>query len=142
MLDPVPIPKVVAIAELERASDPPDPGVVRAALTRPPHLVGCPLVPFLHVLGVMGHCLRGLFLQVGYEGRHFAFDRVRVVEGVSLLDAALAIAEDNTDQVEAWLASGVLASPTDAQARDWSNQGQTFEMVVVKPFVLIHRCDG
>ena len=57
--------------------------------------------------------------------------------GLELLDAALAVAQDNGTQVETWIREGKLQRPTTEQLAAWSeNLEQPFRAVVVKPFAL------
>ncbi|MBX3246743.1 MAG: DUF2288 family protein [Myxococcales bacterium] len=69
---------------------------------------------------------------------HFARDALFVVaEGVSLLDVAVAVAEDRSAEVGAWLEAGQLARPSAAQARAWADAGTArFVIAIVQPFVL------
>ncbi|MCB9598707.1 MAG: DUF2288 family protein [Sandaracinaceae bacterium] len=55
-----------------------------------------------------------------------------------LVDAALAIALNDTRTVSAWLDAGRLRRPTEEEPTAWAAQeGLTFDAVVVQPFVLI-----
>ena len=59
---------------------------------------------------------------------------------VNLLDAAVAVAEDNTADVKRWLEAGDMYRPTSAQITAWSKEdGVQFDSVIVQPFVLARR---
>jgi hypothetical protein len=69
---------------------------------------------------------------------HFAYDRVRVVNGTrSLLEVAVAVANDDAAMVKQLLDSSEFGTPTDEQVRGWVASNQLFEMVVIQPFVII-----
>ena len=71
---------------------------------------------------------------------HFSHGRLLLCgDGFSLLDAAIAIAEDQSGIVRARLDAGTLSRPTDDQAVAWHEAGATFRFLVVQPFVLIKR---
>lgn len=60
--------------------------------------------------------------------------------GVDLLDAAVAIAGDDTASVAAWLTQGALARPTDDEAARWDGEPDTtFEFLIVQPYVVAER---
>lgn len=57
---------------------------------------------------------------------------------LALVDAALAVAVDDTASVAQFLASGALRRPTDDEQRVWAESpGRTWIAIVVQPFVLI-----
>lgn len=74
---------------------------------------------------------------------HHAREALFVVDGqLDLIDAAIAVATDDRDPVAAWLASGLLARPTEEQADAWGAEreaGPRFVFVIVQPFVLVQR---
>jgi hypothetical protein len=60
-----------------------------------------------------------------------------VASELALLDAAVAVASDDKEQVEPWIASGQLARPTASQVEHFQRQkGLGFACVIVSPFVL------
>ena len=60
-----------------------------------------------------------------------------VAAEVALLDAAHAIASDDTSRVEAWIAAGQLYRPDLAQLEAWdADLDKPFTSVVVQPFAL------
>lgn len=75
--------------------------------------------------------------------RHFAGGTVLVVAGdQDLVEVALHMAEDQTEQIAALLNSGQLARVSDEQAREWLEQDRHLWTVVVKPWILVqHRAD-
>jgi len=63
-----------------------------------------------------------------------------VEDGLDLLDAAVAVAGDDTASVAAWLAVGRLRRPTDDEIAAWTEAPDTtFEFLIVQPFVLATR---
>lgn len=60
-----------------------------------------------------------------------------VVDGVSLVDAGEALAEDDTDTVEQWLSDGTLRRPTADQLETWDDDEPRFVALIVQPWVLI-----
>lgn len=71
---------------------------------------------------------------------HHENGAVFIVSGsVSLLDAAVAIAEDKTQFVKIWLDNGELARPTDKQVQQFEkNQFEKIcDFVIIQPYVLV-----
>lgn len=58
-------------------------------------------------------------------------------EQLSLLDAAMAVANDEHEQVQLWLASASLVPVSDEQAQTWHGEQAELWAVVVRPFVLV-----
>ncbi len=57
---------------------------------------------------------------------------------LALLDAALAVAADDSASVSGFLASGALRRPTDEELREWAaSPERTWIAIVVQPFVLV-----
>lgn len=72
--------------------------------------------------------------------RYFARGVVReVVPGEDLIAVGKAIIDNDTEQVQQWLARQVLTVPDDAQARRWVVDDPEFWALVVAPWVLIQR---
>ncbi len=70
--------------------------------------------------------------------RHFARgDVVKVALGTDLVEAALNMAENRTDVVQAWLADGRIARAQMSDAEDWHARKPLFWAVVVAPWVLV-----
>lgn len=60
-----------------------------------------------------------------------------VASELALLDAAVAVARDDKEQVEPWIISGQLARPTASQVEQFeSRSGLGLACVIVSPFVL------
>ncbi len=70
--------------------------------------------------------------------RHFARGVVVVVATrLDLLEVATAMVRDDREGVAAWLANGLVAQATDAQAHAWSLTAPELRAVVVAPWVLV-----
>lgn len=62
---------------------------------------------------------------------------ILVAEDLDLVDVAVAVAEDNKDQVSLWIAAGKLAKPTREQIDQWETQlGKPFRMLIAQPYIL------
>jgi len=74
-------------------------------------------------------------------GPHYERQALFLVSGgVDLLDAAVAVVEDDSASVAAWLAQGMLARPTDDEADAWADEPDTrFEFLIVQPYVVAVR---
>ena len=74
---------------------------------------------------------------------HYRRDALFIVDAsVTLLDAAVAVAEDDRERVSRWIDEGQIARPTPEQARAWeAEEGPRFLSVIVQPFVLAQRLD-
>lgn len=62
---------------------------------------------------------------------------VRVAADLDLIEAAMAVAEDDKDQVKPWLDKGLFGDVAPAQAQDWYDRGASLWTVVVAPWVLV-----
>lgn len=61
---------------------------------------------------------------------------------LDLAEVGVCLATDNGAQVQAWLASRLVAKPTAEQLESWNNEpSKSFRMLVVSPFVLIQEQD-
>lgn len=77
-------------------------------------------------------------LQWSELERHFARgDVIKVAIGTDLVDAALHVAENNTDVVQAWLSEGRIARAEMSDAEDWYSRKPQFWAVVVAPWVIV-----
>ena len=75
--------------------------------------------------------------------RFFAAGKLIVVApGFDLLQAAVAIARDDQEQVGAWIAQQTLAKVSDAQAGAWSAAQAQLWTVVVSPWILVQAADS
>lgn len=73
---------------------------------------------------VAPHFARGVLVLCGDE--------------LPLLDAAVALAQDDTAQVARWMASGAMRRAEDHDAQAFSDVEHTFRFVIVAPFVIAH----
>ena len=70
--------------------------------------------------------------------RFFAAGKaIHVSPDLDLVETALQISNDNSAQVQQWMATGQLAPVSDDQARFWIDTDATVWAVVVKPWVLV-----
>ncbi|PIE15966.1 MAG: hypothetical protein CSA66_07925 [Proteobacteria bacterium] len=69
---------------------------------------------------------------------HAARDVVFLVDrSVALLDAAVALASDDTGRVAAWIAAGALTRPGAGQLQRWEKHlDKRFDSVIVSPYIL------
>ncbi|NJM76933.1 MAG: DUF2288 domain-containing protein [Acaryochloridaceae cyanobacterium RU_4_10] len=70
---------------------------------------------------------------------HCQRDAVIVVdEALDLIDAGVAIAQDNVSQVQVWVEEQLLQKPTAHQLSLWNQSpSQRFSTLIVQPYVLI-----
>jgi hypothetical protein len=62
---------------------------------------------------------------------------------LDLLEVAVAVAQDDGEQVQQWMAEQQLNRPTADQAEAWRTEtGERFTTVIVQPHVLAQRDDG
>ena len=65
---------------------------------------------------------------------------VMVDAQLDLLDVAVAIGRDDGAQVQQWMAAQQLRRPTPTEVEAWSEEtGDGFTVVIVQPYVLVHR---
>jgi hypothetical protein len=68
---------------------------------------------------------------------HAADDRLFLVgDGLSLLDAGVALANDDSTVVQGWIESNQLTRPTEDQMRAWEAASPEFRFAIVSPYVL------
>ena len=72
-------------------------------------------------------------------GAHLARDAVIVVApSLDLLDVGVAVAENDTGRIDAWIRDGVVTKPTLEQLERWGRtEGEVAHALVVQPFVLV-----
>ena len=59
---------------------------------------------------------------------------------LDLLEVAVAVAEDDSQQVKGWMCAQQLSRPTTSQTEAWRQEkGEHFRVVIVQPFVLAQR---
>jgi hypothetical protein len=58
---------------------------------------------------------------------------------IDLVDVGMAIAQDQTQSVQHWIAEQVIAKPSEDQKRRWSESDSDlqFSALIVRPYVLI-----
>lgn len=57
---------------------------------------------------------------------------------LDLIKVAVAVAEDDSRQVESWIAAGQVGKPTREQLEDWEQLlDKTFRMLIAQPFILV-----
>ena len=56
---------------------------------------------------------------------------------LDLLEVAVQVAEDRTEQIRLWLDDGKITRPTSAQLKEWEMGETIFTCIIVHPFVLI-----
>jgi len=62
---------------------------------------------------------------------------VRVAFDLDLVDVAWEMSQDNHDQVNRWMESGLLGQVTDAEAIQWMTADAMMWCVVVRPWILV-----
>jgi hypothetical protein len=62
-----------------------------------------------------------------------------VDQSIDLLDVGMAIAQDQTQAVQHWIAEQVIAKPSEAQKSRWRSGSGDFQFsaLIVQPYVLI-----
>jgi hypothetical protein len=56
---------------------------------------------------------------------------------LDLLEVAVQVAEDRTEQIRMWLDNSKISRPTSAQLKEWEMGKNIFTCIIVHPFVLI-----
>ena len=63
---------------------------------------------------------------------------ILVAAGLELIEAAVAVADDDKDRVADWIATGRIGKPTADQLKLWESEPEKlFRMLIVQPFILI-----
>lgn len=86
-----------------------------------------------------GHRQLGEVARVGWRDLrpHAARGALFLVSQLDLVEAATAVAEDDTTAVQKWLSEGKLARPTADQHQAWEAEpDRPFDYLIVQPFVL------
>lgn len=70
---------------------------------------------------------------------HQQRDAIIMIAGeLDLIEAAVAVADDEKDKVEQWVAAGLVGKPDKEQVEAWeSDLDRPFRMLIVQPFILI-----
>jgi hypothetical protein len=56
---------------------------------------------------------------------------------LDLLEVAVQIAEDQTEQVRLWLNDGKITRPSSFRMKEWEAKNSIFTCVIVHPFILV-----
>ena len=62
---------------------------------------------------------------------------VHVSSKLDLIDAAESISKDDSETVQQWMQSGLIAAVSDEQARQWFDNDILVWSVVVRPWILV-----
>jgi hypothetical protein len=74
---------------------------------------------------------------------HYARGNVVCVgAGLDLVEVAVQLGLDNTEQFEAWIAAGDVAAVSDQQALSWFEANEELWAVVAAPWVLVQQSAG
>ncbi len=70
---------------------------------------------------------------------HAKRDALIVVTGaLDIVDAGVALAQNDVERVQQWIQSGLLTKPTAAELELWSiDSAARFETLIIAPFVLM-----
>jgi hypothetical protein len=70
--------------------------------------------------------------------KHYATGSVVAVDkGFDLIKVAIALNQDDTEQVKQWLAEGKMSDMSNQQAQSWYDQNSLVWALVLPPFVLV-----
>jgi hypothetical protein len=70
--------------------------------------------------------------------KHYATGSVIAVEpSFDLIKVAIALHQDDTEQVKQWLSDGMVSEVSDQQAQAWYDQNSLVWALVIPPFVLV-----
>ena len=62
---------------------------------------------------------------------------IRVGDALNLVEVAVQLGMDNTEQFQAWIAGGEIAPVSEAEAQAWFDSNPTLWAVVAAPWVLV-----
>lgn len=70
---------------------------------------------------------------------HLQRDAIILVSSkLDLIEAAVAVAEDDKSLVEEWIVSQLIGKPDEDQLASWENElDKPFRMLIVQPFILV-----
>ncbi len=72
--------------------------------------------------------------------RYFAAGTaIHVDESLDLVDVAVQMALDNSEELKNWMRDGMVKHVSDDLAREWTDSDRTLHAVVVNPWVLVQR---
>lgn len=78
--------------------------------------------------------------------RHASWEDIRphlirgvvfLVSGLALIDVGVALANDDGEQVTAWIESETIARPSPEVIAEWVKHKALFAALIVEPFVLV-----
>lgn len=72
------------------------------------------------------------YLKPHYEAGNLIY----IDPSLDLKTAGLAFAQDEKDQVKAWIRCGDVVEPCDQHAEHWENTKTRFNAMIVRPFIL------
>lgn len=79
--------------------------------------------------------------EVGWQDLRIHLQRdaiILVSADLDIVPVAVAVAEDDSRQVETWVTSGAIGKPSRQQLDDWEeNLEKRFRMLIVQPFILV-----
>ena len=76
-------------------------------------------------------------LEIYYAGGNV----ISVSPELDLIDVALVINKDNSEQLKAWTEQGLVDAVTNEQAKQYADTQATIWAVVIKPWILIQATD-
>jgi len=63
---------------------------------------------------------------------------ITLAADLDLISVAVAVAEDDSHKIEAWIATGSLGKPSETQLKGWEqDQEKKFQMLIVQPYILV-----
>ena len=63
---------------------------------------------------------------------------ILVNDSLDLAEAALKVAEDDSEAIAQWISDGKIGKPTETQILHWNGEKQKkFAMLIISPYVLI-----
>ncbi len=63
---------------------------------------------------------------------------ITLIPELDLVEAATAVARNDTARIEAWIAAGQLGKPSAEQVAAWEKQmDKSFRMLIVQPYILV-----
>lgn len=71
--------------------------------------------------------------------RHHAFGKLLLVKApVDLLDAAIAVANDDTANVKSWMEQQLIGPPSDEEIKSFAESNEReFLVSIISPFILV-----
>ena len=71
--------------------------------------------------------------------QHHKQSAVYITSGISLIDVAVAVAQDKIEFIKLWLDTGALRKPTEEETKIWEKEKHTkmAKFIIIQPYVLI-----